>query len=140
MTKREDVMEIRSRRVSAIACGIMGLCIGAVLAPLGKTQAQDVATMRRGAEIHVAVKAAGIAVDTVEWRGGRYEVVLSPGSQGRQAEADRIREEVLARVDRPVVPQTLQDALVVLQFEPTNESARRLVRERYDQLRGQTGQ
>lgn len=91
----------------------------------------------RAAEILEAVVADGIPVESVRQIGDRYEIVLPPASAGQLSRAEQIRDQVLARPLITIVVDNLQDALVVLRFEPNNASANALVRARYAELRRQ---
>jgi hypothetical protein len=88
-----------------------------------------------GAEIHDELAKAGVPVVTVRQEGDEYQVVLPPDCDPALVQrCEEIKARVLARKPPVVVVDNLQDALVVLRFEPENESALRLVRERYQEL------
>lgn len=113
---------------AALALAVLGVFGGTSL----RAQGED----SRCVEIHDALAKAKIPVDTVRLRDGEYELVLGPTcSEAQRLEAIRIRDELLATPIRPVVVDNVQDALVVLRFEPRNESALRVVEERYATLK-----
>lgn len=91
--------------------------------------------LSRAAEIHKACEKGGVKVKTVRQDAqGNYSVVCATG--GSQAEADVIMRRVLA-TEPPgqTSVTTVQDALVVIRFEPNNKRANELLEARYDQLR-----
>src|SRR5690606_17551163 len=95
-------------------------------------------TPLRCGEIHDAIAARGIPIVSVRCRDGQYELVPGPScSAGQLAEAQQIMNEILSAKPAVIVVDNIQDALVVLQFEPGNESARRVLRQRYDELKAQ---
>ncbi len=89
----------------------------------------------RVAEIHEACSKAGIPVESVRFADGRYEVVMRAGAEGRRAEADAVKDQVLAKPKAVIVVDNVNDALVVLRFEPSNASANAVLRARYEQLK-----
>jgi len=135
-------MKLHSKRPTALV--LAGLLIAGSWSLLraqevpGVVPASDREQGRRCARIHEALIARGIPLRTVRCRSdGTIDVILRADASPEQiAEADRVKAEVLDAPLRAVGQvNNLQDALVVLQFEPANEDARRIVRERYDQLR-----
>lgn len=103
-------------------------------------RAQDGAAVQRSAErsreIHEAIAARGIPIASVRCRDGRFELALGPACTAAQrAEAEALRDAIAARAPTTITVTSLEDALVVLRFEPCNDSANQVVRARYQQLR-----
>jgi len=90
----------------------------------------------RCSEIHEELARAGIPVEVVRQEHQEYVIVYSPGcSDDMKLEGDAIMKRILEAEPIVIVVSNLQDALVVLRFEPHNESALQLVKERYEALR-----
>jgi len=89
----------------------------------------------RVSEIHEACVKAGIPVESVRFNEGKYEIVMPAGAENRRGDAEAVKEQILSRPRPVVVVDNLNDALVVLQFEPGNASARALVQSRYQELK-----
>ena len=114
-----------------------GLVLLGVLGALPVLRAQDPHRSRCG-EIHEAIAGKGIPITSIRCSDGQYEVVPGPNcSAGQLAEAQQIMNEILSAKPVVIVVDTVQDALVVLQFEPMNESARKVLRQRYDELKAE---
>lgn len=120
---------------------LLFLCVLSGLSPL---LAQDPTKREkksrpRCAEVHEAITARGITITSVRCQDGRYEIVPGPSCSAAQlAEAREIMEQVLRESASELVVDNLQDALVVIQFEPDNASARRVLKRRYDELKAAT--
>jgi hypothetical protein len=91
----------------------------------------------KSAEIHEAVAARNVPIESVRvFPDGRMELVMGSGcTPAQEAEAESICDQILKAPRKVTEVDNVADALVVLQFEPENAAARRLVRERYEQLR-----
>lgn len=90
----------------------------------------------RVGEIHTAIAAAGIPLDTVRYTSGRYELVFKlEATSAQRADGQRICDELRANPTPRIVVDNVQDALVVLRFEPNNASALQIVGARYEQLK-----
>lgn len=113
---------------------LLSLLLGASI-----LRAQDAAVAERSArsvEIHEAIAARGIPIVSVRCRDGRYELVLGPAcTEAQRLEAQALRDTIAAQVPPAIAVTSVEDALVVLRFEPMNPGANRIVRERYEQLR-----
>lgn len=97
-------------------------------------------------EIVEAIREAGIPLGAVRTsEAGEYTLEFPDTCSAQQrATPERIKREILAHGDAPIVVTNLEDALVVLMHEPDNESARALAGARYRELsaqaRGQKGE
>lgn len=114
----------------------LGAC-GLVLAVVSQLRAQDpMVAVRRCAEIHDAIAGAGIPIESVRLHDdGRYELILAQSSTPSQwVEAERIKASLIGERS-VIVVDNVQDALVVLRYEPDNASANRVLRERYEALK-----
>ena len=119
---------------------LLAFCAGLVLVP--STHAQDSSppdwwdpATDRSAEILSACKKKGLKDLRTVGRTGKtdYRVECAASDQGA---AQQVVAEVLATPAPGQTPvRTLQDALVVLRFEPRNTKANELVRKRYEELR-----
>jgi len=90
----------------------------------------------RCVEIHEELLKADVPVVVVRQMGDKYEVVLEPNCSDQMRQlAEQIRDRVLSSEPPVIEVSNLQDALVVLRFEPHNESALQLVKARYEALR-----
>tara|TARA_B100000965_G_scaffold379862_1_gene375953 strand:+ start:2047 stop:2433 length:387 start_codon:yes stop_codon:yes gene_type:complete len=116
---------------------MLGACLSSLLISpwvLGQDLNPTRPQQTRVGEIHEACQRAGISVRTVrQKRDGTYEIDCPEGDHAR---ACQIMEQVLATPAPGQTPvSTLQDALVVIRFEPRNRKANELLRKRYDELR-----
>lgn len=125
----------RTGRLVALFCLALSLATVPLLTSSGQERAMPGDVPRCG-EIHDAISARGIPVTSVRCRNGQYEIVPAPNcSAGQLAEAQRIMTELLSAPPAVIVVDNLQDAVAVIQFEPNNESARRLLKQRYEELK-----
>lgn len=113
--------------------------LGGVLLGLDLSRAQDPPIDgERVAAVRAALDRAFIPVESVDYAGGRYRILFrSDASDGQRNEAQVICDALCQEVDSGVSVGTLEDALVVLRYEPFNQSARELVRARYEALKRQ---
>ena len=91
-------------------------------------------------ELNAARMEAGLVRSTVVYdrRAKAWRIETDPSERLRQAEADALCAAVCAEAALgPLVvdPATVEDALVVLRFEPGHAKAQQLVRARYESLR-----
>ncbi len=116
---------------------LLGLALSGGLASwAARVHAQEQALPGdRVAEIHDACSKAGLPVQSVRFNEGRYEVVMAAGAEGRRADAEAIKDQVLSRPKAVIVVDNVADALVVVRFEPNNASANAVLRARYEQLK-----
>lgn len=70
----------------------------------------------------------------VEHRDGTYWIEVD-GTSAQQQAAATIRDRVVSERDPRAEPETVEDALVVLRFEPGNNAALAIVEARYAELR-----
>jgi len=89
----------------------------------------------RAGEIHEACEAEGLSIVSVcRTSADSYSIQCAPGTSDQAATA--VMQRVLAtEAPGQTSVTTLQDALVVLRFEPNNKQANDLVRARYAALR-----
>src|SRR5687768_8243508 len=123
--------ETRSTTWRGVAAALLGMTL--VVGATSLLRAEDATDpAARVGEIHTAIEAAGIPLDSVRYTSGRYELVFKPEATAVQrADGQRICAEVCANPTPTIVVDNLQDALVVLRFEPRNASALQLVSDRY---------
>lgn len=134
-----DSARIRAFRRAWVAFALVGVLVaGAAVTPSRAQDREAFELGRRACEVHDAIVAKGIPLSTVRVAEGRFELVFPESCGGAQrAEAQRICDELAAAPKVVIEVRTLEDALVVLRFEPENRSANALVRARYDALREQ---
>lgn len=126
---------ITRRCVRFCLAALAVLAMTPVLVSRADERAALEAAGRNCGAIHEEIAARGIPVASVRFADGKYELMFGPEcSAGQKAEAEQIMARVLAARPVTLVVDNLQDALVVLQFDPQNASARKLVKERYDAL------
>ncbi len=94
----------------------------------------------RCVEIHEACSKAKLPIESVRKNGDRYDVILrANASPAQQTEADAIKARILnTKPAGPCKVTTVEDALVVLRFEPNNATAHALVKKRYEKLKKQS--
>ncbi len=108
-----------------------------VCVAVGGLRAQEpIAPSNRCGELHEALQERGLPVSSVRYTEGQYDVILHPAATAAQrAEAEHLKADLLSRPPAAIVVDNLQDALVVIRFEPGNPSANRVLRDRYKQLK-----
>lgn len=122
------------------------LVVGALVVTVAVTlsfsalRAQEPAVQSsRCGEAHEAMAEANLHVATVRQKAdGAYEVVMCEGFESERGEAERILRECLANPPRRTQARTVEEALVILHFEPDNVSAQQLLRSRYEEVRTRT--
>lgn len=128
-------MNTRKHLLLALVLAAVGV-LGTTATLRAEDPLADLAEARKTGEIHEAIRAKGIPLALVRCEGGKFELVFEETcSPAQQAEAEAIKSSILAGPAVKLVVDNVQDALVVIQFEPQNESAVNVLKKRYAELK-----